>query len=180
MEESELQEQLEEMQKSRVATEDASYHAIRIYNMLRDRLWEKLEAVRNSGSVPEIRNNTESLRLLLVRGNNTWLEIKKAIEEKKKGIKATFKEFPYDEELKEKAGKLNDLIRIMDNPKYQFILGNQLAIDYLKMPLNERLSYLKNQIEGLVTDADNVWGNHAALIGFTMPIEVKETHDPFL
>ena len=174
--------QMQEMlgqEQSRVMTEDASYHSIRIYNMIRDRLWEYLDLINSSPTLEEMSKHMIGARLLLLRGDKVWMEIKKAIDEKKKSLKVNFTPFLYDNELKKAADGITVYYELITKGRVLATLNQQNAIDFLQMPTYEKLTYIKHNIEQIITEADEKWGGYAATIGFTMPIEVKEAHDPF-
>lgn len=168
-----------EQQQSRIATEEPSYHAIRIYNMIRDRLWEKLEAMNKGLTTEEVLLALNDLRLLLLRGDKTWMEIKKAIDEKKAALKVRTEPFKYDGELKKKADALSYIILLTTNPRELAINDDAEALAYMALRPFARLQYTKQKAEAIILEADEDWGNKAALIGHTMPIEVRESKDPF-
>jgi len=170
----------ETLSRSTIASEDASYHSIRIYNLIRDKLWERLELANNSPDTRELGMHIQELRLLLLRGDKVWREISKAVEEKKRTLKVDTIVFPYTEQLKKLALKLDVIYELLTKTEKLIADGDNEALEYLQMQPEDGLQYIKKRVEDIITDADEVWGEHAALIDFTMPIEVKDSRDPFL
>ncbi len=168
------------MNRSRIATEDASYHSIRIYNMVRDRLWERLELIQNGLSLEELSRYIQELRLLLLRGDKVWLEISKTVAERKKDLKIDTSAFPYTEQLKKLADEIERYYVLINRADMMSMMGDQSALEFLQMPPELQSSYIKQGVEAIVLRADEIWGEHAAIIGFTMPIEIKDSRDPFL
>ena len=65
---------------SKVASEDPSYHAIKVYNMLEDEIWTRLDLLSKSKTIDDISNIAREIRVLFLRGDKVWAEIKKSIE----------------------------------------------------------------------------------------------------
>ncbi len=170
--------------QSRIASEQSSYHSIAIYNMVRDRLWMQQDFISRAQTPEQIKEYVTNMRNLLLRGDSLWMEIKKAVEEKKKGFKTDKKEFPYNNELIQYADKLEFLQSLIEHGRAMVSDPNEetreLAYSYIRMQTYQKLTYLRKYVEAVVREADKLWGEKAALIGFTMPIEVKEQRDPFL
>lgn len=168
----------------RIVSEDPSYHSIRIYNMVRDRMWEQLDRASNSTELNQLLPIISGLKLLLLRGDKIWLELKYAIKEQRSNLKITEGMFPYKNELEEQAIKIQDIINIVSNANLIATEGSPVeveeAIEYIELNKNRKLSWIKMKIEKIILEADEEWGKGAARIHFTMPVDVKDTRDPFL
>ncbi len=168
---------------TRIVSEDPAYHSIKIYNMVRDRLWEQLDKSNNSKTFEELLKTINGLRLLLLRGDKIWLELKYAIQEQRANLKMTEETFPYKNELNDAAIRIQSMINIITNAKYISVEGSpaeiKIAIEYIILNNQQKISWIKNIVEKIILEADENWGKGAAKIHFTMPVDVKDTRDPF-
>jgi len=152
--------------------------------MVRDRLWEQLDKSNNALTFDEFINTINGLRLLLLRGDKIWLELKYAIAEQRSNLKISEGEFPYGNELRTASIKIQHIINIINNANYLSAEGSpteiEEALNYIKLNHSQKIDYMKNKIENIILEADENWGKNAAKIHFTMPVDVKDTKDPFL
>ena len=174
-----MNEQQTDMEAGHVQAQDPSFHEIRIYNDVRDKLWMHLDLALSAENMDNLQREALSLRLLLLRADGIWAEIKKAVDGEKKRKKLTVP-FPYESEFSTKAQEVIDKLTFMARADALAWDGDEEAELFLQMPIGDRVMWLKHNIEKIIIDADKVWGEKAASLNFTMPINVKESRDPFL
>jgi hypothetical protein len=91
--------QSESADYSKVASEDPSYHAIKVFNMIEDALWDQFDLLSNATTIDSIIHIAKEVRVLLFRADKVWDEIKKAIEVQATGLKIKATSFDYKNEL---------------------------------------------------------------------------------
>lgn len=169
---------------SKVASEDPSYHAIKVYNMLEDEIWTRLDLLSKSKTIDDISNIAREIRVLFLRGDKVWAEIKKSIEIQASTLKIHATSFKYENEFSKYAQEILDYLKIALDANFLVFNGSleeqESAKYYLELSPQERLSWLVKKIEDKILDATELWGELAAEIHFTMPINIKDTRDPFL
>ena len=169
---------------SNVITEDPSYHAIKVYNMVSDRIWDEFALLEQYPDMFNVINEIQKLNILLTRSDMIWYEIQKTIEEKTKGLKISKTSFSYNGELKTYADKLEHIVKIALNAEFYASNGSpgdyKDAIAYLEVPKPARTEYIKSQVKTEILAAMKMWSEKASQINFTMPINIKEAQDPFL
>jgi hypothetical protein len=169
---------------NKVASEDPSYHAIKVYNMIEDALWERLDLLGNATSLDGIIHIAKEVRLLLLRGDKVWSEIRKAIEIQASGLKIKATSFNYKGEFNTYASEILRYLNISINAGFFAFNGSleeqKMATEYLELSPLQRNSWLVEKLENKILDATELWGELAATINFTMPINIKDTRDPFL
>ena len=178
------EQQILSQEYSKVASEDPSYHAIKVFNMVEDALWEQLDLLGNSSSTDGIIHIAKETRVLLLRADKVWNEIKKAIEVQVSGLKIKATSFTYTNEFSKYASALSNYIKIVTNANFLAFNGSQEeqknALDYLEQSPQDRIRWLIEKTEKTILDATEKWGVLAAEINFTMPINIRDTRDPFL
>jgi hypothetical protein len=176
--------QTPQTQSSRAMSEDPSYHAIKVFNMIEDSLWEQFDLLGNAVSIDHVVHIAKEVRVLLLRGDKVWNEIKKAVEIQASGLKIRATAFSYKGEFSAYAAEILKYLKIASNAGFLAFNGSpeeqELAQNYLELPSNERMGWLMRNVEGKILDATEKWGELAAEINFTMPINIKDTRDPFL
>lgn len=175
---------MQQQDRSNIASEDPSYHAIKVYNMIEDALWERLDLIENATDIGNVVMIAKQVRVLLLRGDKVWSEIKKSISNKAELLKITNTSFSYNGELNKYADLVLNVLKIGVNAQFLAFSGSPeeqaRARAYLEMAPPERLGSIINEIETIILDATELWGEKAAEINFTMPINIKDTRDPFL
>jgi len=178
-------------QVTTITSENPAYHEINIYNKIRDEIWVTLGEIQNltfenASQVNIAKQNFYSLinklRLLFLKADTIWYENKKAVEQQTKNLKLS-QEFPYNNEFYILAQRLSiymllalgNTIPAADGDAEIQNLIAQLEPLYFK----DKLEILKHLIEKQVVEADKVWGEKAALVNFTMPIQVSSSKDVF-
>jgi hypothetical protein len=178
------EQQVVQQEYSKVASEDPSYHAIKVFNMIEDALWEQLDLLGNATSMENIIHIAKEIRILLLRGDKVWNEINKAVEIQASNLKIKATAFVYGNEFGTYAAEIMEYIKVAVNANFLAFNGNptaqQLATYYLELSPAEKMGWLVQSIENKVLDATEHWGELAAQINFTMPINIKDTRDPFL
>ncbi len=176
--------QSESADYSKVASEDPSYHAIKVFNMIEDALWDQFDLLSNATTIDSIIHIAKEVRVLLFRADKVWDEIKKAIEVQATGLKIKATSFDYKNEFNIYASEVLNYIRITLNANFLAFNGSleeqKIARDYLELSPQERISWFIEKIENTILTATEKWGELAAKINFTMPINIKDTRDPFL
>jgi hypothetical protein len=180
----EEEQQMQQSDHSNIASEDPSYHAIKVYNMLEDSLWERLDLLENATNINDVIHVAKEVRVLLLRGDKVWSEIKNSIAIKAEQLKIKDTSFKYDGELNTYASYILNIIKISVNAQF-FAFNGSLeeqirAKNYLELSPIERLSFIVSEVEKTILEATELWGEKAAEINFTMPINIKDTRDPFL
>lgn len=178
------QAQNENMEYSKVASEDPSYHAIKVFNAIEDSLWEQLDLLGNSGTMANIIHIAKEVRVLLLRADKVWNEIQKAVDVQASGLKIKATSFSYSKEFSNYAAELMDCIKVSLDANFLAVNGSlteqKEALEYLELSPQERLNWTAKKVEKTILDATEKWGDLAAEINFTMPINIKDTRDPFL
>jgi hypothetical protein len=169
---------------SNIMTDDPSFHAIKIYNMVSDRIWDEFALLEQYPDMLNVISEVQKLNILLTRSDMIWYEIQKTIEEKTKYLKISNTSFNYHGELKNYADKLEHIVKIALNAEFYASNGSigmrEDAITYLEVPKNGRTEYIKAQVKKQILDAMQLWSEKASQINFTMPITIKDAQDPFL
>ena len=178
------EEQTQQLERNDIASEDPSYHAIKVYNMIEDSLWEQLDQLGNATNMGDVSKIAREVRILLLRGDKVWNEIKNSITIKASILRIKTTSFQYGGELQKHAEQISSLLKISLNAQYLISNGSleeqEAASAYLEMPPNVRLGFIIQEIEKIILLATELWGQKAAEINFTMPINIKDTRDPFL
>ena len=164
---------------ARVSTEDASYHTIKVYNFIRDKLWERLDMLNNSEDLYSVIERTKDLRLLLMRADNIWRGIEKSATIKAEALKISMTKFKYNGEFEKAANNLTRYIEFKENLVKYYDARDSEFDDYIILPAREKILYIKNKVEDLVKNIDGKWEEYAADINFGMTLELSQERDPF-
>jgi len=178
-------------QTTTITSESPAYHEINIYNRIRDEIWVTLGEIQNLVIVDSRQTNsakqslyslTNKLRLLFLKADAIWYENKKAVEQQTKDLKLKH-EFPYDSEFSILAQRLSLYMALALGSAIPAADGNaetqSLMVQLEPLYFKDKLEILKGLIEKLVVEADRIWGEKAALLNFTMPIQVSSAKDAF-
>lgn len=176
--------QVVESEHSKVTSEDPSYHAIKVFNMVEDALWDQLDLLGNAMTTESMIHITKEVRVLLLRADKVWSEIKKAVEVQAAGLKIKATSFSYNGEFSMYAAQLLNYVKVALNANFLASNGSPEeqanAVHYLEQSPQERMNWLIEKVENTILDSTERWGELAAEINFTMPINIKDTRDPFL
>ena len=162
-----------------IRTEDASYHSIKIYNMIRDQLWNYLATINKVNDLQSCLDITDDVRVLLLRGDKVWMEIQKAADEKARGLRIHEKVLDYKGSLKVLANELEVYVAYEKEKEAYYESNDAKFLSYIGLPLSSKTEFFKKKVEDVVNRADEDWGTYAAQINFTMPIELRAEQDPF-
>lgn len=182
-----MSEEVQEWQQpnqSNIASEDPSYHAIKVYNTIEDGLWDKMSQLEKVQTLNDFIDIARDVRVLLLRGDKVWNEIKHSIGNKASSLKIKETSFAYNGELNTISSKILMWLKVCSSAQFLASNGSQgeqgLANEYLELPPQQRVIWLTDKLEKEILEATELWGDKAADIGFTMPINIKDAQDPFL
>ena len=162
-----------------IRMEDPSYHSIKIYNMIRDQLWNYLATINKVNDLQSCLEITDDIRILLLRGDKVWAEIQKAANEKARGLRIRGKVLDYNGSLRRLALELSTYLSY-EREKEAYYESNDVSFfNYIQLPATSKIEFYKKKAEEVVNRADEDWGTYAAQINFTMPIELRAEQDPF-
>jgi hypothetical protein len=162
-----------------IRTEDASYHSIKIYNMIRDQLWNYLATINKVNDLQSCIEITDDIRVLLLRGDKVWSEIQKAANEKARGLRIREKVLDYKGSLRLLALELSMYLAYEKEKEAYYQSNDVNFFNYIQLPITSKIEFYKKKVEEVVNKADEDWGTYAAQINFTMPIELRAEQDPF-
>jgi hypothetical protein len=178
-------------QATTITSESPSYHEINIYNTIRDEIWATLGEIQNlTVENPYQIDSTKrsfyalanKLELLLLKADDIWYEIKRAVDQQAKALKLSH-EFPYNGEFNQLAQRLSLYMALALGTAIPAADGNAEAQSLIAQlePLyfRDKINILKFLIKKLVLEAGKIWGNLASAVGFTMPIQVSKAKDVF-
>jgi hypothetical protein len=96
------------------------------------------------------------------------------------GMTDKSKRFHYDHIIKKQAEKLIRCLDLFRNPS---IFYNQWGepdkeyTDYISRREEDKLDYLKEQIENIIYEADKNWMLNASYVGLGVPLRIREERD---
>ncbi|MGC9132348.1 MAG: hypothetical protein ACP5HJ_01725 [Candidatus Micrarchaeia archaeon] len=167
-----------------IHAEDPAYHEIRIYNTVRDSIWQELVLLEYENDIDKVEKRLINLYLLLLRADEIWNEINESVKVQSTRLRLVVDVLPYEGEFRKYAEKINTLIEIKRNAKMLCTSAGspevqQMATTYLQLPFYSKVEWLKKEAEKIVDEVGRIWGSKAAKIQYTMPIQIKESADPF-
>jgi len=178
-------------QATTITSESPAYHEISIYNRVHDEIWATLGeiqnlTVENPHQINDVKRSfyalANKLRVLLLKADSIWYENKKAVEQQTKDLRLK-QEFPYNNEFYTLAQRLSLYMALALGSAIPAAGGGaeaqSLMVQLEPLYFKDKLEVLKSLIEKLVVEVDRVWGEKAALVNFTMPIQVSSSKDTF-
>jgi hypothetical protein len=179
---SDIETQGYEEQSQLVQTETTGMHEMKIYNELRDQIWNYLDVLKQTNDVARISSNIIQLQNLLNRADSLWTEINSAFMAKYIKLKATGAPV-YSGELKKKAQELTTYLkylRYLDSRSLPLdLLNDKNFMEIKSMQKGEAIFTIQNRVSELVESADITWGESAVKAGINLPIKAKEEQSMF-
>lgn len=171
-----------EEQTQLVQTETTGMHEMKIYNQLRDQIWNYLDVLKQTSDVALISSNIIQIQNLLNRADSLWTEINNAFIVKYAKLKAQGTPV-YSGELKLKAAELNiylKYLRYLDSRSLpRDLLDDRKLRELQGMPKGEAIFHIQTMVSEIVESADMAWGSSAVKAGINLPIRAKEEQSMF-
>lgn len=171
-----------EEQGQLVQTETTGLHEMRIYNQIRDQIWNYLDVLKQTNDISSIAKTIVQIQNLLNRADSLWYEINTAFRVKYAKMKVTGKEV-YSGELRAKALEMDRYMRYL---RYLSSRGlpKELLMDREFTELqgvsrDEAIYRIQDKIAAIVQSADSAWGESAVKAGTNLPIRAKEEQSMF-
>lgn len=166
-----------------VQTDAQGYHEIKVYNGVRDKLWELLGNAVLSDKLFEVLTYAEQMQIMMLRAESVWRGVAEGASAKAKGLGLDkTKNFEYNGEMKTCASELKKYINFYKNPS-MFIdpYGNpdNEYYAYLALDNTSKLQFFKDVLERIVTELDSSWSQLASRIGMGIPLKIAEENELF-
>lgn len=166
-----------------IQTDSQGFHEIKVYNGVRDRMWELFSNLVLSNSQVEVIAFAEQIQVVLLRADSVWKGIQTSANMKASGLGiGKTKEFEYHGEMKDEAKKVKRYVDFYQNYGQfidQFGKPDGEFSEFMNNTEAGKLQYLKGKLEDIVTTVDNKWGELASKIGMGIPLKIAEEKELF-
>lgn len=167
-----------------IQTDSQGYHEIKVYNEVRDRMWQLLSDIVASDNINGVVTFASHLQIMLIKGDSIWRSIQESAQIKAKSLTLDgTKGFKYNNELETISEKVKRYIDFYNAPELFQDKYGRLDKEYEEFMQNlteiKKLEFVKKKMAQSVADADKVWGTLAAKIGLGLPLKIAEERELF-
>lgn len=166
-----------------IQSDTQGFHEIKVYNMVRDKMWEVYSQMVLSGNPVEVIASAEQIQVILLRADSIWNGIQASANLKATnlGIQKS-KHFEYNGQMKKYSHNIKRYVDFYRNP-YLFVdKYNHYDEEFASFMSNTeegKMQFLKDKLESIVTNVDTTWGELASKIGMSLPLKIAEERELF-
>ncbi len=166
-----------------VSADTQGYHEIKVYNLVRDRMWDLYSTMVLSSNPVEVLAHAEQIQVILLRADSIWRGIQSSANTKAStlGI-GNSKYFEYGGQMKELSNKVKRYVNFYQNPGLFIDRYNKYDKEFEQFANSTeegKMQYLKNRLEDIVVEVDTTWGELASKIGMGLPLKIAEETELF-